>query len=446
MTLSTLRFCLCIAAVIIVTSPAIAEAATRTVCFRVQFRDERIGCPTPTTIGVKRACDPAADYSDFVGGHVELMDKDSGDSDGTGIDDRIGTWIISSTGNQCATFDWEGAPYNAEGEAHPDIYINQFPRVSRPGDMDPYVQAVNSTGGNYIATTYRNSGAGYVAIDCASGTTCWITSTMFPTTSSTSNTAVAYMMIDSAQRVLQEFGSLMENNTIKAWYPVVNNPNNVSCANGLVWDRTNFCLPSGKGNWGDLAAHEMGHVVHMQMFHQDILQKALTDNDGDGQLEWNMGNTSNSNEWESGAMTEGFGAYVGAVAWYDPANTNASFQPSYSGVNLEPSVGAISWDDCMLHRWRPRNVAKAFWDLDDAKNEPGEVFPDASDDDHCSVTTTSIAANWEAFADGTADRQDFETGNNGVNAWDYDHYFPTSGCDRETTFVTHNCLQASEFN
>lgn len=97
---------------------SLANAATRTVCFRVNFADGRSNCPTSGT-GALRSCAAAGSFTWAVGHKIELWDKDP-----TGGDEFIGAWRIDAAGNQCATFEWENASYS-QGEAHPDVYLDR---------------------------------------------------------------------------------------------------------------------------------------------------------------------------------------------------------------------------------------------------------------------------------------------------------------------------------
>ncbi len=393
-------------------------AATRTVCYKVEIRDERNNCPTPGTAGVKRACDPIGNYSDYVGGRIELWDKDTSSDD-----EKIGTWVIGGTGTRCATFEWENASYS-KGEANPDVYLKVRRETRNTSGSGGIVRAVDANGNPYPKITWRNMGANFLANNCSAGSNCTISSTHIPSHSTTSDMAQSFMMVDSAQRVLQIYSADMDNSTIDAWYPVVNNPNGTSCATGLVWSRTDFCLPNQLGDDGDRTTHEMGHVLQMQMFNQDFLRDVII---GGG---WNMG--TSSFETESGATTEGWAAYVGAVAWYEPNNINTV--PIFSGVNIETAT--LSQSTCTNNTTIPRQVAKAFWDLDDWNDEAGTRAGIADDDDE-RKSTTWMARQWDEFSNGTGNRDDFESGNNGVNMRDY---MFRSGSSQSETLLEHNCL------
>ena len=177
-----------------------AEAATRTVSYRVTFRDDRTSCPTAGT-GAVRPCNPGG-YSDFVGGRFELWDRDVG-----GTDDYIGSYLITGTGVRTATFEWENVAHG-EAETNPDVYLRVYPEVRGNSLDSAAVRAVNAAGLQYAPTNFNV--APWIATDCANGTTCAIATTM-PAGGTTAGTdlAVSYMILDGAQRVVQTYRTQM---------------------------------------------------------------------------------------------------------------------------------------------------------------------------------------------------------------------------------------------
>lgn len=87
----------------------------------------------------RRACTDT--YTYLVGGRIEVWDKD-GSSLGGGDDEYIGTWVTAGTGEQCVTFPWEGASYQA-GEAHPDVYIKYLNEVRSSAGSGAIIEAVS---------------------------------------------------------------------------------------------------------------------------------------------------------------------------------------------------------------------------------------------------------------------------------------------------------------
>lgn len=403
-----------------------AFAANRTVCYQVQIRDERVGCPVVGTTGVKRACNPVGNYSDFVGAGVQLWDKDTA----AGDDDYIGTFRIGGTGTRCATFDWEtirqSHPDNTE--ANPDLYIKVVYEVGRIAGGGPIIAMKDGSGNTLPAVSWRESGALFNIANCATGTTCTFGSIHVPTNSTTNDMAQRFMMVDSAQRNLELHGNLMDGTTVYGWYPVTLNPAGVSCSTGLAWDRTNFCMPQDRGDDGDVVTHEVGHVVNMQVFEQDALNCQKNG-------AWNM---VSSVGFDSGATCEGFASYVAGAAWYNSNNT--AVQPFFFGADLEDEalLPGVTCDD---HRDIPLQVAKAFWDLVDWNNEPG-TRAGVADDDTEMVASPNVFLWLDYFPDGTANRQDRESDSDGVNMYDYS--FRAGG--REETLLEHNCLADQDPN
>ncbi len=90
----------------------------------------------------------------------------------------------------------------------------------------------------------------------------------------------------------------------------------------------------------------------------------------------------------------------------------------------------------------PGQSAKAFWDLDDDRNEDGESGDvNANWDDRSDKTTLSIALQWDDFPNGTDNHEDYETGSNGVNIRDF-YFHASTSSSVEETLIEHNCLQA----
>jgi hypothetical protein len=96
------------------------------------------------------------------------------------------------------------------------------------------------------------------------------------------------------------------------------------------------------------------------------------------------------------------------------------------------------------NRKLPGQAAKAFWDYDDATNEgPGGA---AAESDVSSKQTLWMATRWDNFPNGTGDGQDFESGDDGVNMWDYWKNAAFGDSDSTRTLLNHNCLSNQDFN
>lgn len=399
-----------------------AHAEPRTACWRLTFRDTRVDCPGPGTAGAKATCAPDSGFSDAVGHRVELWDKDR-----DGEDEHIGTWVITGPGVQCATFEWEDARY-ARGEANPDVYLVYRNEARNTSGTGAIVSARTAARERYAATTWRN-GQGdepdrFVAVECTPGRECDVFpgGYLFPTRDQATDVAQVIMAVDSAQKALQTFSTLMSSSTVTIEFPTTD----PACTTACSYDQTRIGVPAGLAVDGDRLAHEMGHALQKQLFQQDRLR----DDCSWGTPGWTMG--TDDVEWQSCATTEGWAAYVGAVSWYEPNNFETV--PFYGGQNLETAAPAQT--TCRNNRWLPLQVAKAFWDIDDWNDERG-ASPAAESDDVTSYTTLSIARGWGNFASGTDDRQSLEEGRNAVNLWDYDFNIDVA----DETFFDHNCMQ-----
>jgi hypothetical protein len=398
-------------------------AAERTVCFHLQFADERYNCAEPAEAGSRRPCNPAG-YSDAVGHQVELWDKDDSD------DEYIGTWYIGGAGTQCITFEWENADYS-KGEANPDLYLRYINIANRTGYSNYItVKAVTTGGGDHTVTTWRNGQPGdpdrYVAVNCLAETTCYMfpSGSMVPTNDRASERALWIMSLDSAQHTLQVLGEQM-NRHAKLHYP-----GKASCPTSCADDRENFHINVNQGGDGVLASHETGHLIQMQRFGQDNLRNDLSK----GGAGWNL----TSDEYDSGATTEGFASYVGVVSWYEPNR----FDTVPIGWGLDFDAAAPTNSTCSANRGIPVQVAKSFWDLDDWNDEAGGGIT-AGANDTLHYRTEDIIVGWDFFPNGNGNRQKNESDRDGVNMRDY--YENTRGWFTAggyfDGFIPHNCLR-----
>lgn len=399
-------------------------AAQREVCFRMQLRDDRFNCAESSETGARRPCNPGG-YVDMVGHQVELWDKDwSGD------DEYIGTWYIGGGGTQCMSFEWENADYS-KGEANPDLYLRYINRVNRTGYSNYiYVRGVNTDNSAAAATTWRNGQAGdperYVAMNCQAGRTCSILSTgsLVPTNDVASDRGLRIMALDSAQHALQAVGEVMDGH-INLQYP-----GQADCPTSCAPDRGLIKITQARGGNGSNVTHEVGHVVQMQEFNQDWLRDDCS-RGGDG-------HSLTSLEHESCATTEGWGNYIALVSWYEP--NNAGSVPIGWGRDFETAT--LQFATCSDNAHNEIQTGKAWWDLDDWNNEAGTGAANG-DDDRLAYGTTDIVTGWRQFDDGSGNREDGESGADGVNMRDYwgnnSGRFTAAGAFE--TLVRHNCLQ-----
>jgi hypothetical protein len=405
-----------------------AWAAERTVCFHLQLADNRYNCAGTSETGARRPCD-AGGYVDAVGHQIELWDKDS-DSD----DEYIGTWYISGGGTQCITFEWENAPYS-KGEPDPDLYLRYINVVNRTG-YNTYitVKAVGTDGGEHSITTWRDGQPGdpdrYVANNCSAQAACYIfpSGNLVPTNDRASERALWIMALDSAQHTLQVLGETMNRHVFLHY------PGKSDCPTSCALDRQNFHINGTQGADGILTSHELGHVIQMQRFNQDSLRDDLSKGGSNG---WDL----TSDEYDSGATTEGFASYVGLVSWYEPNRVDTV--PIGWGLNFD--AAAPNRATCSDNRGIPLQVARAFWDVDDWNDEDGAGVTSGWND-RLHYRTEDVIIGWDFFADGSGNRQKNESGVNGVNMRDYYEntrgWFTAAGYFE--TFIRHNCLQDQE--
>ena len=401
-------------------------AADRTVCFRMKFVDSRTNCATAGETGARRAC-TASGFSWMVGHQVELWDKDTSSDD-----EKIGTWYIANQGTQCITFPWEGESYH-KGESHPDLYLRYINKVNRTGYSNyVYIKGVDTGGASASATTWRNGSASnsnaYVARNCTGSCTIFPSGTLWPTSDAASERAQRIMALDSAQHALQVFGEVMDTHAEMRY------PGGSDCPTSCARDRDVFDITESRGDNGFNVAHEVGHLVQMQEFNQDWLRDDCSRNGN--------GHSLGSIEHESCATTEGWANFAGVVSWYEPNNSGTT--PLGWGADFE--AGTPRFNTCSSNAHNTHQVAKAFWDLDDWNNENG-VSPANGDDDNMAYSTTHIARGWRQFDNGSGNRDDGESGADGVNMRDY-YANNTSRFSNNffETFIEHNCLQAQTNN
>lgn len=404
-----------------------AQAATRKICYEFLFNDQRNDCPLAGDAGVREAClakymnfvsAADGDYSNPVGSYIEVWDRDD-----SSADEYIGTWIIGGTGQRCVTFEWENAAYS-KGEANPDVYLKWKSKVRAPAG-GPTVQAENTSGTSYGDVTFRGSPFS----NCVNGVTCSWTGYHVVSDDALSERGGRAQILNSAEHMLSIYQSIMNADQIDVAWPA---------SGSSTSSRTQFQI-AGDASVGGTAvdnralmaqstAHELGHVLQMQMFGQDF----LTNDCSLG----TSGHSIQGSEYESCATAEGWADYVAAVSFWDPANASAA--PARFGFNYATATPYSA--TCSTNAGIEGQVAKAFWDLDDSTSEAGAA--PASIADSYNSTTTYIALGWDAFPNGTGNHDDGESDRDGVNLQDY--YFNNTGrfvpANLDDTLLDHNCM------
>jgi hypothetical protein len=404
-----------------------AFAATRNVCFnRVVVDDTRVDCPAHNAAGgnIRNRCGASDSERAPVGFRVQLWDADATAAQ----DDLIGTWVLTGLSN-CFTFEWEGSAF-FEGETDgPDAYL-------------VFLNSARQSGGTGWITTAR-SGTGAALADIAvrdirsnncatNGTGCTVASEVKPATGGT-NAALRQQILLTAQYEIQLFNDRLDRN-IDIWFP------ETTCTTGCTISRSQINMPSTLATNGSTLSHEFGHVWQEVEFGQDTLVDDCSAN-GAG---WSLVAALEQFENQSCATTEGFASYVAALLWYDPNGTTSPVAPLVWAQDLETAT--LRDSDCEDNRWLAKQVAKAFWDLDDLTNELG-VGEALGNDDLTGQTTASMVDVWDLFPNGTANRQDEESDINGVNARDYKSNATYSDASSQwESFGLHNCLQDQDDN
>jgi hypothetical protein len=411
--------------------PPVAGAATRTVCFELKIADDRTNCPVASTPGSKRACNPGANI-DAVGHVFELWDKDDA---ANAPDEYIGKWVIGGTGRVCATFEWENSPGDIDlGEDNPDVYVRYINRVNRTTGGAIYVQGVDTDGSSVPVTSWRdgddNDPDAYVAEECTTGHNCDIVAngSLIPESDTASERGMRIQALDSAQHALETYGAIMDT-SVELHYP-----GKAGCEPSCFVSRSEVHVAEAFGDDAFYPTHELGHAVQMQEFNQDYLRDVCGGS-----------HTLTSSETDSCSTTEGWADYVAVVSWYEPNNKNS--KPQALGYKFEAAAPYAS--ECEDNRGIELQVARAFWDLDDAKNEEGQA--PALSRDYSNYTTRDIARGWRNFEDGTdMYLDDYYDDDNGVNmyAYYYNNWynppFTDNVADFLKTLVDHNCLQYQE--
>lgn len=282
-----------------------AMAATRTVCFTLTLVDNRTNCATSSEVGARRGCRSlSANSRNWVyarGQVVEAWDKDP-----DGVDEYIGSWVLSYEGTNCLTFEWENASY-ALGEANPDVYLRMVNRVMKSSARGISAYARNTDGSADYVIWSRNGPSSnpdqFTAADCRAGTNCYINGNnwLYPTSDVNSELGRRYMMLDSAQHALEIYGDTMTQNVNLRY------PGQASCPTSCANDRGTISITEAAGNDGGNVTHEIGHSLQMQEFGQDYLQLDCSQG-GD----WH---SMVSAEYDSCSTTEGWADYVATVAW-----------------------------------------------------------------------------------------------------------------------------------
>ena len=278
-----------------------------------------------------------------------------------------------------------------------------------------------------------------MAVNCPVDTQCDIVPVgvaLEITTGISSSLAQRVNALDTAQRALEVFGSVLDGaGVIEMRFPCTDEMGCGGHASSPSQDEIRVTGTTGAMN-GRSVAHELGHVVHKQQFGQDTFSfdKSL--------------NGPNHNrfdtEYESSATVEGWADFVAAASWWDDDNSGS--EPMVAGEAVEEAEAHLN-HSCLANRGIGFQVTKGFWDLADSNNESA-VFPANSlYPDSFNTTPAHLALGWSAFAAGTSNREQDEVDGgsgdpNGLNLRDY--YSNNTGqggfgAGFEGSLLYHNC-------
>ena len=429
---------------VLLSLPVEVQAVEQTFCFSgLLFRDGRVQCPTPSADGDRRGCNgsyfnfenaPDGYYSPMVGAIFEVWDRDP-----SGGDEYIGLYYSTGIGQICVIYEWDGGS-QADGENYPDPYVIFLNKV-QPSTGGYDVISVDSNWNSFADVSFRDSyfsNCGQVAGNCV------LSEYMLLSTDITATTGARMAGLDTAQHALQQFETHLSQNVELAIRTSGGDADSgETVARHRIWCGVNRCDD-------ETPAHEFGHAIQMTEFGQDGLHYDYSKDGNGGHSIWDPAES----EYDSAATMEGWADYVAAVAWWDPGNSSSS--PQFWGVFIEDSAGredTMPMDDssCSANRGYELQIARAFWDLDDANNETlsisnGDIH---NWDDVSNYTTAYLSDGWDEFPNGYYNRDDWELGNHGVNAWDYYENSiarVTNDSDFLQTLVYLNCLDAQEYN
>lgn len=439
MTLQTI--CAFVAGAFLLLSALDALAANRTVCGTVKFKDIRDNCDGcgDERDGQINPCGLSTyQYAGYL--VVHLWDYDPSSND-----EYIGSYYINGYGSFCITFPWEGESYHL-GETDPDPYFKmewdwkvQYGWVNMklyPGGTEP------------SAISWENN----YYLNCTTSGRCWLPSTNYISTSSTSDQTYLANLADSGAHAMKAFGNSAGDARMQSIIMRYCDQGDVDggCKTGLpYWNDTFFNITLNHADNPYVPPHEMGHVYQSQLF------------EGDGPGTWSYCKNQTppptcshgleSVEYDKVATSEGWANYVAARAWWDPDDSDS--EPCFSGCSFESGVPVHDdqGDTCDDNRGIELLAARGFWDLDDAREDcsssPAPYRCDNIDLD----SRFDIAYNWLHFSNGTSNRQEQEGDYDGTNLWDYwkngdDEDFWDDTTETWTTLVDLQCQYGMDYN
>ncbi len=219
------------------------------------------------------------------------------------------------------------------------------------------------------------------------------------------------------------------NHLVTGYYP---DKPGFDCTTGHAFGRDTFCMGTlGNARAASATAHELGHLIHARSL--------AAYGTGEGYNWFDPLTGSCSGSWtdvvtEKCAVREGFASFVGAATLWAASSPNPLWSNSYRILEGDDILGNGSVAKACIYETssphlRAGNVVRWFWDLYDSTTTGDDG------NDNATWTPSFIISQWEEFAYGVGNRDAAESGNAGVNAWDYK--YRESGSLSE---LTQNCL------
>jgi len=394
------------------------QAATRTVCGSVKFKDYRTGC-TGNGVDLTGRLDPCSGSTgnemNIRKTFIEVWDNDPG-----GTDDYIGKWFVPSRGSFCLTFEWENKSYSM-GEANPDVYFRYSDwKWGYGGD---FAQLTVEDWDEDTATSAPPPAiswdvTGYRAEECTNGANCWLGGVLLVSTTN-DDLAKRFMIGDTGAHTLDVFGDDSSDPRIGNYTALYETEG----TGGVSMSATSFKVYDGSAHNMLTTPHEMGHrYIRTLWGDTDYAPHSYT------ACYPGASHTLVSQECDRVATDEGWCNYIAVRSWWDPENTSSvPYLWNHDFERAVPvyTVGVYTIKDChTANRGVELAVARGFWDLDDA-HQDSSAAPAPVRTDYVNLDSLELAMNWTRFSPGTANRRIGEgygltpTDYNGANLWDY---------------------------
>ena len=416
-----------------------ARAFNGEYCFELYFKSDYANCPGDTN-GMKWV--PGC-TSFFVAPNrtpnkfeVELWDKDT-----TNSDDFIGTYLLTYSNEEnlgvCLQFSWDPV---ARGEAAPDVFIRTdflvrgnatAPFKSQACEVDD--SASGDSCSDQLSATWRT----YAMTDC---TNCTEPSVLLFSPDQASFVNRAAMILHSAGVYEAAFDSwsVRSKNT---WFWIDGD----RCEGACTFSRGRWVsMPFSSIQRWDTPTHETGHSFHVQALQEDNFPGLSCGCiAGDNGCFNPNGHIIDQPSNERCATTEGFANYVHAVSWWSPNNSLS--RPTKNGKSIEGGTTTTN-SNCSVNSEIELEIARTFWDYDDANNEADMPSPGVGADP-VNGTTTTIINGWTNFVDGFGNHQSDEDEDDPEEDWPenalnmQDYVFNVSDGQNFADSMSHNATQ-----